>query len=76
MYMDKHTCWGSYQLYLCAGMAHVADYAAILHFVQMFPPNHIFIAFRIEQNRMEENFIVHHGEALSDTQLYYYLHNN
>lgn len=48
MYVDKHTRRGSYQLYLCAGVTHVADYAAILHFVQMFPPNHIFIACRIE----------------------------
>lgn len=35
----------SYQVYLSVGVAHVADYAAVLHFVQMFPHHHIFVAF-------------------------------
>lgn len=35
-----------YQIYLSVGVSHVADYAAILHLVQKFPPYHIFIACR------------------------------
>lgn len=31
-----------YQIYLTAGVSHVADYAAILHFVQMFSHHNIF----------------------------------
>lgn len=40
----------SYQLYLSAGVAHVADDAAVLHFVQMFSFNHVFVACRTDQN--------------------------
>lgn len=36
----------SYQLYLSAGVSHVADDAAILHSVQMFSPHNVFIAFK------------------------------
>lgn len=35
-----------YQIYLTAGVSHVADYAAILHFVQMFSHHNIFIPCR------------------------------
>lgn len=48
---DTHTHY-SYQLYLCVWVSHVADYAAVLHSVQIFPPHHVFIAFR--WNRDEE----------------------
>lgn len=54
MCMDTHTRMHthrlSYQLYLCAGVAHVADNAAVLQFVQMFSSNHIFVACRTDQN--------------------------
>lgn len=41
--MSTHS--SSYQVYLGVGVAHVADYAAVLHLVQMFPHHHIFVAF-------------------------------
>lgn len=45
----------SYQLYLSAGVSHVADDATSLHFVQMFPPHNVFIAFK--ETEMKEHTI-------------------
>lgn len=49
--IHKHTnC--SYQINLAAGVSHVAEYAAVLHSLQMFPSHHVFIACR--ENQMKQ----------------------
>lgn len=61
--LRSRACIRSYQIYFCVGVSHIADDAAILHPVQMFPGHHVFVTW-VGKQLMGSWWTIWNGEIM------------